>query len=105
MQLEELERAIGQMAIRFEMLPSLHSALRGIHLRHPCFGPAVRLAKRWVHSQMFSDHLSDEAVEIIMSRWVVVPLAASRLICLPLRLFVQPEPYSVPHSALFRGQI
>jgi hypothetical protein len=68
LQLGQLESEIDSIFARYEMLPLLHNALRSLHLRHPCFGSAVRLAKRWLHSQMFSGHLSEEALEIIMSR-------------------------------------
>jgi hypothetical protein len=64
--------------------PALHHQLHAIIGRHPSFGAAVRLAQRWVHSNMFSKHLPARAVEILVAQ-----------------AYVAPHPFSsAPHAAL-----
>ncbi|KAG5421330.1 UTP22 [Candida metapsilosis] len=47
----------------------------------PYYSPTVRLVKQWLDSQLLLNHLNDELVELIV-----------------LKPFVDPAPYSVPHS-------
>lgn len=42
-----------------------HGAVAAAAAANPAFGPAVRLAKRWVASQWLSPHFRDEAVELL----------------------------------------
>lgn len=46
--------------------PSASPASR-LHHRFPAFGGGARLAKRWVSSQMFANHISEEAVDLIVA--------------------------------------
>ncbi|KAI5968816.1 UTP22 [Candida theae] len=47
----------------------------------PYYSPTVRLVKQWLDSQLLLNHFSDELVELVA-----------------LKPFVDPAPYSVPHS-------
>ncbi|XP_077988823.1 nucleolar protein 6-like [Glandiceps talaboti] len=73
-QSKELEKEITA-------LPQLTSALFGIQQEFSTFGITVRLAKRWVSSQLLLGHLQDEAVELLVAY-----------------IFLQPIPYTVPGS-------
>ncbi|XP_077497145.1 nucleolar protein 6 Mat89Ba [Amblyomma americanum] len=64
-----------------EILPSLTSTLHGLQQQHSTFSATCRLAKRWVASQLLSNHLTEECVEL---------LAAA--------VYVSPAPYVVPNS-------
>ena len=48
------------------MYLSASSATR-LHHRFPTFGGGARLAKRWTSSQMFANHISEEAVDLIVA--------------------------------------
>ncbi|CAI5480138.1 unnamed protein product [Closterium sp. Yama58-4] len=50
-----------------------HSTLNGLTGRHPTFGPIARLAKRWVAAHLFSSHLKEEAVELLVAHTLVAP--------------------------------
>jgi len=45
--------------------PMHTSALRGFAARFPLFAPTVRLVKRWLAAHLFSDFLTEEAVELL----------------------------------------
>ncbi|XP_033750343.1 nucleolar protein 6-like [Pecten maximus] len=64
-------------------LPKLTSTLHGIQQQHNTFSGAVRLAKRWVSSQLLSDHIRDEALELMVAQ-----------------IYIAPSPFSVPNSPL-----
>ncbi|CAI5527771.1 unnamed protein product [Closterium sp. Naga37s-1] len=50
-----------------------HSTLNGLTGRHPTFGPIARLAKRWVAAHLFSSHLKEEAVELLVAHTLTAP--------------------------------
>ena len=50
-----------------EIKPRLSSALRGLQAQQPAFSSAVRLAKRWIASQMLLDFMEEEIVEMIVA--------------------------------------
>jgi U3 small nucleolar RNA-associated protein 22 len=43
-----------------------HGLISAVASVNPAFAPATRLAKRWVGSQLLSNHLCDEAIELLM---------------------------------------
>ena len=46
----------------------LHTSLiHGLNSHYHAYAPTVRLAKRWIASQMFSGYLSEEAIELIVA--------------------------------------
>lgn len=47
--------------------PLHHVAVHGTAVKYHAFTKAVRLAKRWVNAHFFSDHISDETVELLMT--------------------------------------
>jgi U3 small nucleolar RNA-associated protein 22 len=57
--------------------------IHAVHVIHHQFGPAVRLAKNWIHTHFFSDTLQDEAIEILVAS-----------------LFLHPQPFSPPHAQI-----
>lgn len=78
-------------------MPVLHGALHALSTLHPSFGPACRLAKRWVHAQGLLDspgagsdsfchggsgHMEEVAVELLVAR-----------------VYCHPQPYAPPRSA------
>ncbi|CAI7836917.1 unnamed protein product, partial [Closterium sp. NIES-54] len=50
-----------------------HSTLNGLTGRHPTFSPIARLAKRWVAAHLFSSHLKEEAVELLVAHTLTAP--------------------------------
>jgi len=57
------------------------SVYHDFHLRHYSYGNTVRLAKRWLHSHMFSRHFNDEIIELLVAY-----------------LYAVPRPYDEPHN-------
>ncbi|CAA0839558.1 Unknown protein [Striga hermonthica] len=56
-------------------LRSQHSSMiNGLRGRYPIYGPVVRLAKRWVSAHLFSNILSEEAVEVLVAHLFLKPL-------------------------------
>jgi U3 small nucleolar RNA-associated protein 22 len=50
------------------ILPKLTSSLHALHLQQPAFGASVRMAKRWLNSQLIDSHLwPEECTELIMA--------------------------------------
>merc|ERR1712036_183109 len=46
----------------------LHTSLvHGLNSRHQAFSATVRLAKRWIASQMLSEHISEESIELMVA--------------------------------------
>ncbi|XP_060067208.1 nucleolar protein 6-like [Ylistrum balloti] len=64
-------------------LPKLTSTLHGIQQQHNTFSGTVRLAKRWVSSQLLADHIPEEALELMAAQ-----------------IYIAPSPFSVPNSPL-----
>ena len=54
-------------------------SLYRLHQQYPAFGTGVRLCKRWVSAHLLSNHVTDEAVELMVAH-----------------LFTCPAPYSIP---------
>ncbi|XP_051127399.1 uncharacterized protein LOC127248890 [Andrographis paniculata] len=48
--------------------------INGLRGRYPIYGPVVRLAKRWVSAHLFSNTLSEEAVELLVAHLFLKPL-------------------------------
>lgn len=59
-------------------LSKLTSALHGLYCRHPCFGPAAAIAKRWLFSQMIDQFLWPEILtELVIAGLVLDQLTSS----------------------------
>ncbi|CAB3380089.1 Hypothetical predicted protein [Cloeon dipterum] len=69
------------LEMQYVHLPKLTSALHGLHMSHPCMGPASCLAKRWVSSHLLLDDtlMPELCVELLMAH-----------------LFHSPAPYQPP---------
>lgn len=80
---EALRRQYAQVNERDRHVPFHAAVTRGLALAHRFFSPVVRLAKRWVHAHLFSNHLRAEAVELLVAS-----------------LFTNPAPFTKPCSAL-----
>ncbi|KAK6150894.1 hypothetical protein DH2020_015826 [Rehmannia glutinosa] len=50
------------------------SMVNGLRGRYPIYGPVVRLAKRWVSAHLFSNSLSEEAIELLVAHLFLKPL-------------------------------
>lgn len=53
-----------------------HGLVCGVAALTPAFAPACRLAQRWVASQMLSNHISPEVVELMVASVFAHPAAA-----------------------------
>eukprot|EP00002_Diphylleia_rotans_P025509 TRINITY_DN5045_c0_g1_i2.p1 TRINITY_DN5045_c0_g1~~TRINITY_DN5045_c0_g1_i2.p1 ORF type:complete len:1168 (+),score=282.69 TRINITY_DN5045_c0_g1_i2:57-3560(+) len=63
--------------------PNLNAALHAFQALHPNYPATVRLAKKWVHAQLYSSFVTEEAIELIVAY-----------------IFSFPQPYSVPNTPL-----
>eukprot|EP00163_Fabomonas_tropica_P033454 TRINITY_DN880_c0_g1_i2.p1 TRINITY_DN880_c0_g1~~TRINITY_DN880_c0_g1_i2.p1 ORF type:complete len:1010 (+),score=252.70 TRINITY_DN880_c0_g1_i2:211-3240(+) len=65
------QRTSKELAIstrrEYVLKPRHAGKIQALHGRIPGFGPAVRLAKLWLHRHMFSPHINDEMVELMMA--------------------------------------
>ena len=52
---------------RFLHSPQHHSAIAPLHHRFPSYSAATRLLKRWFSSHLLSNHVSAEAIELLMA--------------------------------------
>ncbi|KAI3451695.1 hypothetical protein Pfo_008360 [Paulownia fortunei] len=50
------------------------SMVNGLRGCYPIYGPVVRLAKRWVSAHLFSNSLSEEAIELLVAHLFLKPL-------------------------------
>ncbi|KAG8383986.1 hypothetical protein BUALT_Bualt04G0070800 [Buddleja alternifolia] len=50
------------------------SMINGLRGRYPVYGPVVRLAKRWVSAHLFSNSLTEEAIELLVAHLFLKPL-------------------------------
>ncbi|KAL8507398.1 hypothetical protein ACS0TY_018083 [Phlomoides rotata] len=50
------------------------SMVNGLRGQYPVYGPIVRLAKRWVSAHLFSNSLSEEAIELLVAHLFLKPL-------------------------------
>jgi len=80
---EVLRRQYAKVNERDRQVPFHAGITRGLALAHRFFSPTVRLAKRWVHAHLFTNHLRAEAVELLVAS-----------------LFTDSSPFSKPCSAL-----
>lgn len=80
---EALRRQYAKVNERDRQVPFHAAVTRGLALAHRFFSPVVRLAKRWVHAHLFSNHVRAEAVELLVAS-----------------LFTAPAPFSKPCSAV-----
>jgi len=65
-----------------QVMRPLHSRMaHGLHMKHPTYGPTVRLALRWLHAHLFSGKFQPEMIELMVAS-----------------LFVSPSPYVMPVS-------
>ncbi|OQR71413.1 nucleolar protein 6-like [Tropilaelaps mercedesae] len=81
--IKHIESKVSQR-LEFEcvVLPKLISALHGLHLQHATFGPACRIAKRWLSCHLLSDAIPSVAVDLLMAY-----------------VYIHPLPFAVPHSS------
>ena len=63
--------------------PPPPSTPHSLHQQYTAYGNGVRLCKRWAAAHLLSNHLSEEAIELVVAR-----------------LFVCPAPCAVPGSAV-----
>ncbi|XP_063610087.1 nucleolar protein 6-like [Penaeus indicus] len=77
---KDTEAAIN-LEKQMEMVPKITTSLASIQSEHPSFSGGVRLAKRWMASQMLLDHCPHLAVELLVAH-----------------LYLNPDPYLVPHT-------
>ena len=61
------QNIVDEMERFFVHMPALSSYSHSVYLKHTSFSRAVRLAKRWVNTHMFSGIVSDEAVELLVA--------------------------------------
>ena len=61
--------------------PKLATSIHTIATQNQAFSTTVRLAKRWLHSHLFSSLVTEEAVELLVAH-----------------LFLSPRPYDAPTS-------
>ncbi|XP_014661401.1 PREDICTED: nucleolar protein 6-like [Priapulus caudatus] len=66
---------------QIQHLPTLTTAIHGVQQQHNSYGASCRLFKRWVSSQLLSDTVTEEALDL---------LAAF--------VYLHPAPYTVPSS-------
>ncbi|XP_024527195.1 nucleolar protein 6 isoform X1 [Selaginella moellendorffii] len=61
--------AISNISIKDDLIfHSVHSStLNGLQGRCPAYGPTVRLAKRWIGAHLFSDVITEEAIELLVA--------------------------------------
>ncbi|XP_022701446.1 nucleolar protein 6-like [Varroa jacobsoni] len=71
-----------RLEFEYIVLPKLISALHGLHLQHTTFGPACRIAKRWLSSHLLYEAFPSVVVDLLMAY-----------------IYIHPLPYFVPHSS------
>eukprot|EP00743_Colponemidia_sp_Colp-15_P007495 GILK01008100.1.p1 GENE.GILK01008100.1~~GILK01008100.1.p1 ORF type:complete len:1201 (+),score=282.77 GILK01008100.1:38-3604(+) len=74
--------AVRAFEREYLLRPLYSQRIHAFALEHLSYGPAVRLAKRWLAAHLFSGLIRDEAVELIMAA-----------------VFLSPQPFVAPHSA------
>ena len=76
--------ALRRALIERHILSAMHhSLIHSVNTQHPTAGLTTRLAMRWVHSHMLSGLLSQEAVEILVSK-----------------VYVDPQPFDSPSTVV-----
>jgi U3 small nucleolar RNA-associated protein 22 len=74
-------RTTQQFERDFIHRPKLSSSIHTLATQNSSFSTTVRLAKRWVHSHLFSSMVSEEAIELLVAH-----------------VFLSPRPYDPPTS-------
>ena len=85
-QVQQMSRASDVLVFETKTLPAYTATVHGLAQDHTSLSPAIRLAKRWVHSEMLSQHIPDITIEMLI-----------------LYVYLHPEPYSCPghHATAF----
>jgi len=81
--LKQHEEQVKELDIIIVKKPVHTTLIHGLNARFLAYGPTVRLSKRWISSQLLSDFLSEEAIELIVAY-----------------MFLKPEPLQVPTSPM-----
>jgi U3 small nucleolar RNA-associated protein 22 len=76
-----LRKTLAAMQRQLVDRPLLTSILHGLSLQHSAFGAGARLCKRWIAAHLMTNHLGDEAIELMVAH-----------------LFLQPHPFTQPCS-------
>lgn len=58
---------------RNEIVPKVTSALNALNRSHSSYSCVVRLAKRWIASQLLADYFTDLTVELIVASLYISP--------------------------------
>eukprot|EP00055_Hartaetosiga_balthica_P017890 m.124580 g.124580 ORF g.124580 m.124580 type:complete len:1397 (+) comp9425_c11_seq7:26-4216(+) len=62
----QVDRFCTLMTRDFVKLPQLTSLIRDFSVQYRSFSQTARLAKRWLHAHMFSSHIEDEFVDLLV---------------------------------------
>lgn len=54
-----------------------HSLIRALAARHVALSATIRLVSRWLHCQLFSDHVTHEVVELLVAAVFSTPVASN----------------------------
>ena len=57
----------ADFALHFARRPTLHALLHGFATRVPTFGPAARLAKRWLSAHLLLPHFGGDLVDLLVA--------------------------------------
>lgn len=57
-----------------ELLPKITSVLHGLQMQYSTYCSTCRLVKRWISSQLLTDHISDILIDLIIAYLFVSPL-------------------------------
>eukprot|EP01117_Protostelium_nocturnum_P014907 TRINITY_DN5726_c0_g1_i1.p1 TRINITY_DN5726_c0_g1~~TRINITY_DN5726_c0_g1_i1.p1 ORF type:complete len:1128 (+),score=421.94 TRINITY_DN5726_c0_g1_i1:205-3588(+) len=80
-QLPAMKEFANYLRFEYQVKPNYHGMIHAVSSRYSAYGPSVRLALRWLHSHLFSNHFDVEFVELLMGH-----------------IFASPGNYSSPSS-------
>ncbi|KAE8348560.1 Nrap protein [Aspergillus coremiiformis] len=80
---QELAYALSAYKRRFIQSPRLTQAIRTLCTRFPLLSPTIRLVKHWFNCHLFTGHINQEVVELLV-----------------VRIFTQPYPWDRPSSVM-----
>ncbi|PLB39385.1 rRNA-processing protein UTP22 [Aspergillus candidus] len=80
---QEITYALSMYKRTFIQLPRLTLAIRTLCTRFPCLSPTIRLVKHWFASHLFTGHVSEELIELLV-----------------VRSFTQPYPWEPPSTIM-----
>ncbi|KYQ92482.1 U3 snoRNP protein [Tieghemostelium lacteum] len=68
----EISREQGRLELatsleRLQRLGTHHSYIQSLHTSHPSYGPTTKLVLRWVHSHLFSGHIDQITIELLVA--------------------------------------